>query len=251
MTDRHEPTISSLPIDKGEPNERAEGRTRPPNTGSHASRPMVPPAATRTVTVRSPLAPWALVLALGALGLSGFLFWQSLEAKAALQDSLNVLTTTEQRVLELENKLSLADDESTQSMSVLQARVKENASEIKKLWGISYDRNRKAIEELQAGSSGLAKSVQNLESSIKKQVNDLTGEIGVVSELVDAQQGAIAKIDRAFTEQSNNIKSSLEKIDSLDSDLRKRMASNEEAIRSIDAFRAQINREIMQLKAAN
>lgn len=159
-----------------------------------------------------------------------------------------MLSTTEQRVLELENKLSLADDESTQSISVIQAKVKENASEIKKLWGISYDRNRKAIEELQAGSSGLAKTVQNLESSIKKQANDLTGEIRVVSELVDAQQGAIAKIDRAFTEQSSNIKSSLEKIDSLDSDLRKRMSANEEAIRSIDAFRAQINREIMQLK---
>lgn len=248
MTDRHEPTISSLPIDRGEPTERAEGRTRPPNTGPQGSRSMVAPASGRTVKVSSPLAPWALVFALGALGLSGFLFWQSFEAKSEMQDSLNMLTTTEQRVVELENKLSLADDESTQSMSVLQARVKENASEIRKLWGISYDRNRKAIEELQTGSSGLAKTVQNLEASIKKQANDLSGEIRVVSELVDAQQAAIAKIDRSFTEQSRSIKDSLEKIDSLDSDLRKRMASNEEAIRSIDAFRAQVNREIMQLK---
>lgn len=248
MTDRHEPTISSLPIDRGEPSERAEGRTRPPNTGPQGARPMVAPASTRTVKVSSPLAPWALVLALGALGLSGFLFWQSLEAKTEMQNSLNMLTTTEQRVVELENKLSLADDESTQSMSVLQARVKENASEIRKLWGISYDRNRKAIEELQAGSSGLAKTVQNLEASVKKQTNDLSGEIRVVSELVDAQQAAIAKIDRSFTEQSRSIRDSLEKIDSLDSDLRQRMASNEEAIRSIDAFRAQVNREIMQLK---
>ncbi len=250
MSDRHEPTISSLPLDKGEAQSRGDNprsRSQNPAPGYSASREHVP-AAARTVTVRSPLGPIALALALAALALSGYLFWQTRQAQDKFEASLAHLTTTEKRVVELESKLSMAGDESTQSMAVLQANVKENASEIRKLWGVSNDRNRKAIEELKATSTRLSKSLQEVDSNLKKNREELSGEIKVIADLVDAQQSAIAKVDRAFTSQSKNITGQLEKIDSLETDMRRRMTATEEAIRSIDAFRAQINREIMQIK---
>lgn len=249
MSDRHEPTISSLPLDKGEAQNRGEiPRSRPQNPAAgHAPRPQAP-VATRTVTVRSPLGPVAMIFALAALGVSGYLFWQSRQAQEKFESTLVLLQATEKRVIELENKLNMAGDESTQSMAVLQANVKENASEIRKLWGVSNDRNRKAIEELKTTSTRLTKSLQDLDSAVKKQREELSGEIKVVADLVDAQQSAIAKVDREFASQSKKITSQLEKIDSLDTDMRRRMNSTEEAIKSIDAFRAQVNREILQLK---
>ncbi len=250
MSDRHEPTISSLPLDKGEAQNRADtprNRASNPASGYSNTRPQAP-AATRTVTVRSPLGPIALVIALAALAGSGYLFWQTRQAQEKFEASLAHLTATEERVVELESKLSMAGDESTQSMTVLQANVKENASEIRKLWGVSNDRNRKAIEELKATSTRLSKSVQEIDSNHKKNRDDLSGEIKVIADLVGAQQSAIAKVDREFASQSKNITSQLEKMTSLETDMRRRMTATEEAIRSIDAFRAQVNREILQLK---
>ncbi|MCR6650806.1 MAG: hypothetical protein NVV73_04570 [Cellvibrionaceae bacterium] len=113
--------------------------------------------SSRPVVVRSPLGPLALLLALAAEDLIGFVYFQLQETQGALQQTRNALTSAEVRVKDLKSRLMLSDDESTQSMSVLQANIKENTAEIRKFWGVANDRNRKAIAQLETKVAVLEK----------------------------------------------------------------------------------------------
>src|SRR5690606_25375675 len=100
------------------------GTTRA-HTGSH-----------RTVSTGSKLAPFAFLLAITGLGLAGYAYWQLLESQKTTEAALV-------RIADLESRLALTGDESEASMAALQAKLKWADSEIRKLWGVAYDTNRK------------------------------------------------------------------------------------------------------------
>ncbi|MCR6650810.1 MAG: hypothetical protein NVV73_04610 [Cellvibrionaceae bacterium] len=246
MSERREPTISALPEDKDEPvRGRAHAQAAP---APNSSRPVPPPVSSRPVVVRSPLGPLALLLALAAGGFAGFVYFQLQETQGALQQTRNALTSAEVRVKDLESRLMLSDDESTQSMSVLQANIKENTAEIRKLWGVANDRNRKAIAQLETKVAALEKTAAGMDDKIKAALADVTGELKVVSELVDAQQAVINTADKAYKSQAQTLSGVSNKVEQLDTELRRKVASHEEAIKAIDAFRAQVNRDLIKLK---
>lgn len=249
MTERQEPTISTLPLDKEEPL-----RARPA-AGATTTRPVPPPVSARPVVVRSPLGPLALLLALAAGGAAGFVYWQLQLAQQNMQRTATALTAAEARVTELEKRLALSDDESTQSITVLQANIKENTAEIRKLWGVTNDRNRKAIEQLEAKTAALEKSLTGVDDKLKTALTEvtgeLTGELKVLSDLVEAQQTAIQSADLAVKTQVQSLAAAnrkLEQMEQLDAELRKKVQAHEEAIKAVDAFRLQVNRELLKLK---
>jgi hypothetical protein len=112
---------------------------------------------------------------------------------------------SETRIVELEKKLELTGDESVQSMAVLQSNIKTNASEIKKLWGVAYDRNKKAIEDNKASIDALAKTYQSTDSKLNKALADLKADVSVLNELMNAQQGVLTKVDKVSLEQKNTL----------------------------------------------
>lgn len=249
MNDRREPTISSsLPLDK---EESFRARAQPGQGGaarSSAPRSGPPPVSSRPVVVRSPLAPLALVVALAAAGFSGYLFWQLQQTQQSAVVSTHALSGADARIAELEKRLMLSDDESTQSLTALQANVKENASEIRKLWGVAYDRNRTAIAKLEESVTKLEKSVAGIDGRIKSAVGEVAGEVRVLSELVDAQQAVINRADQSVKEQAAAIKAATQKLDSLEGPLRKQVQANADAVQAFDAFRLQVNRELLKLQ---
>lgn|SRR5690606_2157369 len=242
MTERREPIISTLSVDR---DEQPKGRVQPT---AHPARPVPPPVSSRPVVVRSPLGPFALIVALAAAGFAGFLYWQLQQTQQTLQKSNAVLASAEARVAELEKRFVLSDDESSQSITVLQANIKENSSEIRKLWGVSNDRNRKAIAQLEEKVGALEKNYGSVDGKIKSALADVTGELKVLSELVDAQQSVINSADKAYKSQAQTLANLTSQLEKLDTDLRKKVASHEEAIKAIDAFRVQVNRELIRLK---
>lgn len=243
MSERREPTISNLSMDKDEP-----ARARAQAAAASSGRPVPPPVSSRPVVVRSPLGPIALFLALAAGAFAGFVFWQLQQTQQALQKTTALLTTAEARVTDLEKRLMLSDDESTQSITVLQANIKENTSEIRKLWGVANDRNRKAIAQLEGKVAALEKTAGGIDDKIKTALAEATGELRVLSELVDAQQAVINSADKAYKTQSQALSSITQKVEQLDTELRRKVTSHEEAIKAIDAFRVQVNRDLIQLK---
>src|SRR5690606_10123498 len=76
--------------------------------------------------------------ALLGVGLGGFFGWKLTQAQVQLQQADN-------RIAELEGKLSMTSDQSSQSLTQVDAKLKWVDSEIRKLWGVSNDTNRKAI----------------------------------------------------------------------------------------------------------
>jgi chromosome segregation ATPase len=142
----------------------------------------------------------------------------------------------------------LSDDEATQSITVLQATIKENSSEIRKLWGVSNDRNRKAIARLEEKVAAIEKTAGGIDDRIKTALAETTGELRVLSELVDAQQAVINSADQAYKNQVQTLNSLNKTVEQLDTELRRKVTSHEEAIKAIDAFRVQVNRDLIQLK---
>lgn len=250
MTERKEPTISTsnAPLEREDPQRaRAHNTTAAQQATRPASGSRPPPVSSRPVASRSPLAPLALVVALLAAGFSGYLFWQLQHTQQSLLSSSQALARSDARITELESRLMLSDDESTQSLTVLQANVKENASEIRKLWGVAYDRNRTAISKLEESVDKLQKSMAGVDGKIKSALGEVAGEVRVLSELVDAQQAVINRVDKNVKEQASAIKAAVQKLDSLDA-ISKQVQMHDEAIKAIDAFRLQVNRELINLK---
>jgi DNA repair exonuclease SbcCD ATPase subunit len=248
MSERREPTISPLNLDKEEvARPRATAATPPPKR----TAPPPPPVSGRPVVVRSRLAPLAFILALAAGGFAGFVYWQLQLSQQQVQKNAAALAAAEARVVELEKRLALSGDESSQSITALQANIKENASEIRKLWGVSNDRNRKAIAQLEERATALEKNLGGVDGRIKSAVSELTGELKVLSDLVEAQQTSIQSADQAVKSQVQNLAAltkKLEQLEQSDNDLRKKVQAHEEAIKAVDAFRLQVNRELIRLK---
>ena len=179
MTERREPTLSgpvSDPAAFNDPKLSAEPVAKQHQSSSYnrSSRPA--PVSQRVVEVKSPLAPLALVAAIIALGFAGLLFWQSSIQNKTSNALLSELQAAKVRIEQLEQKLTATGDESSQSLAGLAAGIKafnataeENSSEIRKLWGVAFDRNRKAIEENKNKVAAAVKSLANLKNVQPKQ----------------------------------------------------------------------------------
>lgn len=246
MNERREPTISAyspskedVARQKGNTSTRAPQQTRPSAARSPVARP---------VATKSPLASIALIFALVATAAAGFSYWQLLATQ-------KVLTTADARIANLESKFELSGDETTASAQTMQAKLKWADSEIRKLWGVSFDVNRKAIASNQTAIVKATQTANSAKSGIAAQLKKLTqglaGELRLVSELVDAQQDSMIAIEKQNAEivgSDQNLTSKLNILDSNRKELEKRIKSNEQAIEAIDAFRRNVNQQLLQLR---
>lgn len=193
---------------------------------------------------------WKVLVVILLLGLGGlgYFFVQVTENLALLQSRFD----------DLESKIDSTDESLNQSGTARGIKLKSHDeildkhwSEIKKLWGVSNDRNRKKIEAQE-------KSIKSLEASRaarKKDVANLTAKLTKTGKSVDSMASAslAAKLEvndmvnqsQELVDQLNSLKQSL-KASQLD--LQTRVAGNEEAINAIDAYRRQVNRDIQQIK---
>ena len=98
-------------------------------------------------------------------------------------------------------------------MTALDLQVKENMSEIRKLWGVSYDKNRKAISGLEKDLKSAAGSLKKLETAAKQERDKLSAnlkslktELSVVKDLQDAGQSAIVEAKQTVKDPSGENK---------------------------------------------
>ncbi len=194
----------------------------------------------------SALAAVALIIALAGVGAAAFLYnqWQATRVKLVDADS---------RIAELEKRFEMSDEESSASVEVLNAKVKDNASEIRKLWGVSYDTNRKDIASNKSAAASAAKSA----AAVKKELATLSGKVNGLSASVNkiaAVESALAELRKSNTTSQRDTKDALAKMErqlaSVRTELTARVGANEEAVESIDAYRRSVNKDIVQLREA-
>lgn len=268
--ERKEPSLSGMGSTRDEPevstprNSSSTAAPRqtavPPRTEYRDEAPSgyrpAPVAAPRG-TSRSPLVPFALILALTGLGLAGFSYWQLVQ----VQQQAN---TAETRLSELEQRLALSDDESTQSVSTLQANLRETRQqleaangEIRKLWD-ARNANRTAIGDHKTQIAAAAKAAQSAGSAAaeaKKLAQAQDANIKALTNSVALQTEQAGVLNDSVNAQKKQVREAIDKANAADtqvkqlrSDLAARVKRSEDAIEAIDAHRVTVNRDILELK---
>ena len=200
---------------------------------------------------------FALLIALLALGACGYLY-------TLLQGAESQSVQANARLAELESKLAVTGDESAQSVTALQVRIKALAneqadanSEIKKLWGVANDRNKKALAAQEKSLKSLTSKLSQLDAAIDKRVTAalntqlaaVRSELSVVNDLVDAQQSAISSAEKLAKSAQTEASRAQEAITKDTAAIEKRLAETEDAIQAFDAFRLSVSRDLNALKA--
>lgn len=239
--ERREPTLST----SSAPLPEREESPRPRKAAAEMARPRPPAASTS-----NGVAVFALLLALAGIGLGGAFGWQLFETKAQL-------TSADARIAELESRLSMTSDESSQSLTQVDAKLKWVDSEIRKLWGVSNDVNRKAINANGEKITGLSKelaSIKKIATDAKTTSDKLQPQLAASKTAVEA---SLVKVDSAVSgiaEQRKRIQDLTEQVDRAEAQLvnlrslEAKARTNEEAIAAIDAYRRALNRDILQIK---
>lgn len=266
MSDRKEPTVSSI-LDGKE--ELAERRARAAQQLRRSTA--TSPTTTKTI-VKSGSSGFTwfvffLTLCIGAA--AGYAVWQLDVAQKTMKDQ-------RLRIVQLENKLAISDDSANQSLASVSAQVRElNSktiqadSEIAKLWAtrnvnrdaiaeeskkiVAVDKKIATLAQAQTKISTLEKALSNLEASVtelssfKSTVSSTAQSVAEQDILLRAIKEKVAvqsELLKTLGSQANKGVSASNKL----GDIEKRLKETEEALTSLEAFRRTTNRDLLQLK---
>jgi chromosome segregation ATPase len=209
---------------------------------------------------------FTFLITLVAVSGAAYALWQLNQAQQLMQ-------TQSQRIAQLEDKLAVSDDSATQSLTSLGVKVKDvnaqlqaNQSEIAKLWD-TRKVNRTAIANSDKKIVALAKQQKTLQSLPKKltAVDKKISALSTLKTFVDSTSQSVAEHDlllqsvrERVANNSESMKILTPKVNAntqvvnqtkgLEQRLDKRIKNTEEAITSFDAFRRNVNRDLLQLK---
>ena len=173
--------------------------------------------------------------------------WQ-LQQELDLAESL--LTRYEERIRDLEDRLSDTDQGMNQSAAAMSVKIKELYSEVDKLWASAWRRNKAKIADLEKGQEGLSGQLAALSETDKrysaqlqaladdaKKLREVTGDLDRFVAAAKSNQALIERlgddVNRATLELAR---------------LQKRMDTNEEWQASVDGFRKQVNQSLIRLQ---
>ncbi|ROQ19514.1 hypothetical protein EDC38_0098 [Marinimicrobium koreense] len=261
--ERKEPTISgTIKPEKDEvaarqgraaaapPGGNAKGPKRPGGGGGTPPPPQRPAGAS---SGGQGLAIAALIIAVAGVGASGFLAWKWTGAEQNLAQANERLET-------LEKRIAITSNESSEYVEEIQEKLEWADSEIRKLWGVSYDTNRKRIASNQEGLESLKRelaSVKESASSASQGLSSLRSAFDKTEQQVSEVSSAIERLQAAADSveaQGQRLQNLSEEVDQLEEGLGRlrglaeRVGTNEEAIEAIDSYRRSINRDILTIK---
>ena len=242
--ERREPTLSGIVPER---DEQESGSPAPRKQRDSYNE---PPASSGKSGAASGIAVFALLLAFAGIGGSGYLAWQ-------LNESQKTLVSAEQRIAGLETRLNIDSDESSQTLDQIQDKLKWADSEIRKLWGVSQDTNRKKITANEDSIASLTRKIGAVEkdaaaartsaAAIKR---DLDERVVALKSQLDTASAAMKTLEnsaRDIQTLRDNLDRVTQQMPGL-RDLATRVKTNEEAITAIDTYRRSLNRDLLQLK---
>jgi hypothetical protein len=133
------------------------------------------------------------------------------------------------RLISLEENIQSSSDLSEETIETLLQDIKLINREIRKLWDLSNKKNKKNISSLTESINLVTLDIKNLEINSKETIASLT----------------------KFDESLKNIKKRMAKLSAFElntATYKNRLDELEEAIKSIDAYRVQVNQSLIQIK---
>jgi chromosome segregation ATPase len=194
-----------------------------------------------------------LILAVLVVGLV-LAGWFIANQHQLLVDEQRTLTEAQARIAVLEDRLRVTDQAMTETGEDTQEKIGFWETEIRKLWAVTNDRNRKwikdnevaiakqqkALDEMLSKDRELASAVGRHESAFKQQqtiVDQLTGLELQIRQVVNSQRDLIDKVNAAQ-----------QTVAALQGGLGSRVNDNEQAVASIDKWRAQLNTRLTAME---
>lgn len=249
-------------------------RNRKPTKATGKSTPKPSPEVrakksnTSAPKTRAPISVWLMMVLIAAVvswfGWEGYNQQQQLKSTTAeLNDALVFIRQSKLLMARFEGQLSETDAELEESDTGAQKKMKFLESEIRKLWGISYDRNRKAI----AASNDLIKQqaaeLGKLATTLKQQTTELAevnakaeqsvastvalqSEVILLRELNDQLSAQLKAIEDASGSAIAELRQTIDVLKNAPT-VEGRVRTNEVAIEAIDASRLQLNERIVAL----
>lgn len=187
-----------------------------------------------------------LVLVLGVGGAAGYLYSELLKSN--------------DRITTLETRLSQAGESMDQSSATIGLRLKELTDktnelweQMDKLWASAWRKNQSEIAKLRDD----IKDINKQSTSFKSSLSALQTAVKGMPELERrvAELGALqAQIDKAvasaagMTSKVSSLEASVARSAGAQKDFEKRIATNEQWVESINAYRKQVNRRLEELQ---
>jgi chromosome segregation ATPase len=188
---------------------------------------------------------WKLIAAVALLGMLtiSWFGWQQYQQFIELQQRFEVL----------DSRLNNTDESVNQSGVAMQVNIskhseqlKKHWSEIKKLWGIANDKNKEKIATNTKDISFLASKRVELESSVKKLRAQANKDRAAAESVGENFFGLSADIDK-LSESLNDYFQVVQRLERSLEQQNKKIQSNNEAVKSMDAFRRQVNQKLLNL----
>lgn len=164
------------------------------------------------------------------------------------------LESWQMRVMDLEKRLSVTDESTTQSTAALQVKLKEQEEGLIKLREENIKRAKATLDQHTAQIASLEqtlKSTQATATRLDKSFGEHKAEFDATKAQLDKLAPTVELSKRKLEEQQAAIESLTEKGNVTASTVEKlglRMNTNEEWVQSINNFRKQTNREIVNIK---
>jgi hypothetical protein len=276
VQDRKEPTFSTASSGASNKNRpSANSGLKKPNASTEANstnaspRPRADTRAQVMIQKQPSSLLWlALFIALLASAACGYLFWQ-------FNGAQQIIAQQQVRLVGLENKLLLSDDESTQSLTVLTSNVKSldknvslAMSEVDKLWATrnaNLDKLAAAKAEvdkrIDVTSQQSGRAIEGLDKQLKQSLVIVKQSSSEQELLIRSLRERVAEQNRALGNVQSALKnnlSSAEKLAAVTQNIAqleqklsmflRRTQEYDEAIESFDKFRLITNRDLINLK---
>jgi chromosome segregation ATPase len=194
-----------------------------------------------------------LILALLVAGLV-MAGWFIANQHKLLVNSQQSLTQAEGRLELLEDRLVVTDAQLTDTGSETKEQLENWESEIRKLWAVSNERNKKWIKDNEQSIAKLQKSITEFSAS-SREVSAAVGrhesafkqQQTIIDQLtsVELQMQQILSTQRDLVDRVN---ASRQTVASLQAGLAGKVSDNEQAVASMDAYRVQNNNRLAEIE---
>ncbi|MCZ6460458.1 MAG: hypothetical protein O6766_13980 [Gammaproteobacteria bacterium] len=164
------------------------------------------------------------------------------------------MATAQNRIAVLEDRLRITDEEMTNTGQNTREQIGFWETEIRKLWTIANERNRKWIKDNEAG---LKKQAQTL-ASVQASNTEMNASVGrhesafrqqqeIIDQLtsVELQLQQIHSAQRDLVDKAN---AAQQIVASLQAGLVNRVSDNEQAVASMDGYRVTLNSRLSRME---
>ncbi|NKC00999.1 MAG: hypothetical protein GKR90_21235 [Pseudomonadales bacterium] len=242
MSERQQPGLST----ESDTAYRRGGKA-PTGTGGRGKRPSKSGGGTAKLIGLN----FVVVLLVAGLVLGG---WFIANQQQMLQAEQARVTQASDRIKKLEDRLIATDSALSQGGQDTQEKIGFWESEIRKLWNVSNERNRKWIKDNERNVDKLNKTLNGIEASNR----DLKASVGRHESAFDRQQALVdqltslelqmQQIVRGQRDLVDKVNAATQSVSSMRSSIAGKVDDNSEAIQSMDAFRVAINSRLADLE---